>query len=232
MNTIHVSIKALKALLNAAGKKDIRHYLNGVQVQASTTETRISATNGHIAAIYRKQAANVLVNPCEVLSIIIPREVLEKIKLNKRAPDLVEIAGERPMSEVGSTRYGKFTLTYDGMVYGFNEIDGVFPDIKRVAPDYSVLKPVEVSPANYSPEYLVAFQKTIAGIRGNSGTYRLTQHGTLIGVISDGTDDFVGVIMPLKDVELPRKSDTPWARMELPGVQLKTTEETLETVAA
>lgn len=99
---IRIETKILKALLKAAGKSDIRFYLNGIMVD----EKCIVATDGHrMHAIKHNQE-------WEHGQVIIPRAA-------------VELAVKEKTKEV------KITPNQIGSI-SFTKLEGIFPDYMRI----------------------------------------------------------------------------------------------------
>ena len=59
-STITLSSDKLLAALLFAGDNDVRYYLNGVQVEATESQTRLHSTDGHTGSVQRSLVSNVL----------------------------------------------------------------------------------------------------------------------------------------------------------------------------
>lgn len=184
METVTIDRDALRGMLNLAAKKDIRYYLNGILVEATPEKTRLVATDGHVLGIYTCNAPANDANTGNV-SVILPRELCERIKANKDCPMVtLEVDGDN------------VTLVDCGQRIGGKRIDGKFPDYTADVP----AETDEHEPGNFNPELVMQFAKFAKSIGRNPQSVRLTQNGPGRGalVTIDGDPGFVGVIMPLR----------------------------------
>ena len=177
-----VNMKALCALVHFAGKNDIRFYLNGVCVEFRETETVYVATDGNALGSYKVPQRNE-----SPRSVIIPRDVIERIKLHKTHHDAV--------LSIGDDGAARLVYAAQNVDVGFKPLDGVFPDWRRVVP-------TEVSnePGNYNVELLSKFVK-VNKVFGAShpGVVLLRQNGERgAALVSLKDDAFQGAIMPFR----------------------------------
>lgn len=183
--TIMIDSNTIKALELFAGKADVRYYLNGINVEATdATTVRLSATNGHIAAIHRIAELHDYASEDAVFPFagIVPRDAFQGVK--------------------GSVMLSIDTVTGRYSVNGGDRsgslIDGKFPDIDRVIP-----KSVVLAPAHLNQEYVAAIGKA-AKLMGMRYGATIFQNGTAASVFMV-RDDFIGVIMPIRNAatEMP-----------------------------
>lgn len=192
MLKISLSKSQLRAVLRFAAKNDVRHYLNGVLVECHRNVAYLVATNGHFLGICRTERAE---DDCGTGAVILPREVLERIKSGKRlAADVVTLTVEQPDS--GASR---FTLAdaIEATEISGQTIDGSFPDWRRVIPDK-----VSGEAAQYSAEYLALMVKAAAdlGYKGAGNGYSIGQNGLDSAIVEfQCWPHFLAVIMPVRD---------------------------------
>lgn len=173
----------LKALLTLAPKSDIRYYLCGIFVEYNATTTRLVVTDGHKLGVLNhhiedNQGAG---------SLIIPREVIENLpKAGKIDPLLIFTKEEKQ---------GYWKITGMGIQTIFAQIEGTFPDYRRVCQFTT-----DGTPANFNYEYLTQFLKVqhlLGG--GKCQTLNLYQNGNARALVTlAGVDNFVGVVMPMR----------------------------------
>ncbi|WP_397473775.1 hypothetical protein [Pusillimonas sp.] len=193
MTTINVSVKALKAAVEFAAKKDIRYYLNGVLVQASADETRIVGTDGHILGAFREDHENDVDGTVE---LIIPYDVIQGIKLTAKQMK-GRIISLTPVDE------GLWQFYVSAVPTLFKPVDGKFPEYQRVIPTHD--GGVPVGPTQYNDVLLSRVGKAIQiWTESKAGwmAYRLVHAGDGLAariesaVVKGG--NFVGAIMPIR----------------------------------
>jgi len=178
---------ALDALLLIAGKKDIRHYLNGVYVEFNENTTRIVGCDGHKLGIY--QAASE--NNSGAGSIIIPRHTIE---------NLPKKAGKLIFSNVEGNRW---RIDAENCAVFFTPDDAKYPDFRRVVHGLQTVGTSGVA-AGFNLEYLNQFEKCgnlLAGSKLRVGNrLRLHHNGDAAAlVLLNCVDGFAGVVMPMRD---------------------------------
>ena len=193
----------LKALLQAAAKKDIRFYLVGILIDRRATDCTLVATNGHmmLAAPHTPPEGETLALP--VGQYIIPRELVETVKADPAGMVTITIdVAARTVSIAGAS-------TVPGAL-----IDGTFPDWRRVVPTSA-----SNVPAQFDPTYLAAFHKAalLLGAPKHGAIPFVTFHnGNGPATITFPCHDARGVLMPMRytaDGSLPAFEDVPaWAR--------------------
>ena len=175
-----VNMKALCALVHFAGKNDIRRYLNGVCIEFRDTETVYVATDGFALGSYTVAQRNE--GPA---TIIVPRGVVERIKLHKTRHDAV--------LSVGDDGAARLVYAAQSVDVGFKPLDGVFPAWRRIVP-------AEVSnePGNYNVELLGKFVKANKVFGASAaGRFLLHQNGERGAArVALKDEAFQGVIMP------------------------------------
>lgn len=181
--------KELYAMRHFAATKDVRYYLCGVNVVRDNRGTYMQATNGHILG----RALIDGIRSDSPLSVTLPIDLITAIKDTKRGDSWLHFTIEGQKIEVIDNEK---TLVYQA-------VDGNFPDCDRVIP--LVTKTEEIAPAGYNPEYLMAFQKFAEEIKGSKKGAKchvsILQRGQSAGIVNVAVDNFVGVIMPVRDCD-------------------------------
>lgn len=156
-------VNALKSLATMMPKKDVRYYLNGMYFEFNSDHLNMVTTNGHGLIVARLD----LFMPEELIgkSLTVSVDAMETImrglkparkRSNEEAVEAVVIS----MVGVGSD----WTLTDSGVTYQLTELDGRFPDWKRVA--YSVTEATEE--IGVMTGYLNEVHKAFHHLRGAS----------------------------------------------------------------
>ena len=177
---MEIEIRALKAIAMAASRDRIRPQLNGVRLQLRDGFVTIVATNGHILMGVRFASFG---NPC---AVTIPLSVIDKIKINKKA-----IIAKVQIIE------SKVMITYDGIVYDCNAIDGEFPAWKTVVP-----RTISGIPSQLDPKYLSVFASA-AKIMGSKHSGISVSHNGHDPCVVDWYPDALGIIMPMHTKKVP-----------------------------
>lgn len=185
-----IEFNKLKAALLFASTDQQRQYLCGVYVESREGILTIVGLDGHRLVLFNeKRDKNKEVKDC---NFIIPSECLKKIKKQKNIDD-VEI----------DFNEGAISISYDGDTYRCKEIDGVYPDYKRVMPNESEYKKASGTNAiGFNPSYLADFNK-INRLFGcpKHGIEMLVKDATspvLIRLNNNHLDIYTGVLMPMK----------------------------------
>ena len=178
-----VDIEVIRALLPLAADKDARWYMNGVYVEFQATRTVYVATNGHMLGIYTDDT----VTNEDVHNVIIPRDVVKALK-----PKHALRMGTLHVNP--DTREARILNPANGQDFGFNPIEGQYPDYQR-------LIPAETSgvAANYNAEHLYAFAQVNKMLGASTpGHIVLHQNGDKSASVKLCRDQFTGVIMSIR----------------------------------
>lgn len=176
---ITLKTSALFAALECSAKKDIRYYLQGINIQIKKIGVgMVYGTDGHILFAGQLPYEGDYVAE---LNIIIPTDAVKR--LDKKA---------------------EFTeLEFDGQNYilggaRFVPLDGRYPDIGRVIPD--ITSSTEQSPGTYNPDLLVRARAALSlylGVKPKD-TFNFIQRGSDSAVMHAGVNTCVVVVMPMR----------------------------------
>ena len=174
---VSIQIKTIKALLHFAAKKDIRYYLQGVQIEQCETGTFAVATNGHFLAVARidtqAQASASVIVGSDHLAAAIKGNKLDFITLDVDGP--------------------KVTIKTGASEVTVQAVDGRYPDWRRV-----IRAPQTGEQAYFNPDYLATVQKAAGEYHGNkSALYHVAQNGTSVGHCAID-DDLQVFVMPVR----------------------------------
>ena len=170
---------SLFAALECSAKKDIRYYLQGINIQIKKIGVgMVYGCDGHMLFAGQLPYEGDYVAE---LNIIIPTDAVKR--LNKKA-ELTE-------------------LEYDGQNYmlggaRFVPVDGKYPDTGRVIPDID--SSIDQSPGTYNPDLLIRGRAALAlylGVKPNY-TFNFIQRGSDSAVMHAGTNECLVVIMPMR----------------------------------
>jgi hypothetical protein len=178
---------SLFAALECSAKKDIRYYLQSINIQITKPFTgMVYGTDGHILFAGQLPYDGAVDVP---LNLIIPTDAVKR--LDKKA---------------------EFTeLEFDGQNYllggaRFVPVDGRYPDIGRVIPD--IQYNIEQSPGTYNPDLLVRGRAALSlylGVKPKDA-FALIQRGSDSAVMHAGTNECLVVVMPMRAT-----NETPYA---------------------
>jgi hypothetical protein len=180
---IAINLKVLKAVALCASTEQTRYYLNGVCLQPDLTPGHIImvATDGHKMLVARQEIGD---GDQLAADIIIPSEIIAKIKLSKRGDNIASLA-------IGEEAAAHCRLDFaDGTSAGFKAIDGSFPEWRRVVP-----KEVDGKTAQFNTAYLDTFRK--AGELAEAGVPYFLHNGCGPAVVRFSFDRVFGIVMPL-----------------------------------
>lgn len=180
----------LLAILQFAGHKDIRYYLNGICLEVGATESRLIATDGNVLGLLRlPDIADAALT--ETVQYIIPYDTIAKLKLKKGTPESVTLA------ILGKDNGGVVSAEIvDGSnVYRFNMVEGKYPDYRRVIP-----KKVSGLASQIDPELLLCFKKASSIFGSKHGHFAVAMDATGAALVSmpDVEERFTGVCMGWK----------------------------------
>jgi len=185
---ITVKTSSLFAALECSAKKDLRYYLQGINIQITKDAVgMVYGTDGHILFAGQLPYDGDYCPP--TLNLIIPTDAVKR--LNKKA---------------------EFTeLEYDGQNYllggaRFVPVDGRYPDIGRVIP--SIDHNTEQAPGTYNPDLLVRGRAALSlylGVKPKDA-FGFIQRGNDSAVMHAGTNECLVVVMPTRAT-----NETPYA---------------------
>jgi hypothetical protein len=189
---IGIRTSYLRAAALFAPKKDIRHYLNGVELRIRTDGTYVlSATDGHAAARIKSDYDIKASGPMEAV-MILPIDFVQKIAKAKPFDVELEIGAEfeaekglPPQREVKAAAQGALCTT----------IADQFPDLPRVWPET-----LTGEIAQFDPEILARFSKARTEITGGTvAAVSIGHNGSGTALVCIGCPDlFSGVVMPYR----------------------------------
>jgi DNA polymerase-3 subunit beta len=178
--------KSIRAMLHLAAKKDIRYYLQGVNVVRDNRGTYLEATDGHILG-------RLLIDGIKSdtkLNVVLPTDALTKLKGTKKQGEEwlhfdVNGLSVECIDSQSTTR--------------FSAHDARFPDADRVIP--LVFKDEDIKPATFNPDLLVRFVDVSEDLYGKRQIPHVLQRGTQSAIVSfpKFDDSFIGVIMPMRE---------------------------------
>jgi len=175
--------KELKAMARFCAVKDVRYYLQGVQVVQDNRGTYIQSTNGHVLGRLLIDGES---KP--VASVILPPEAL------KTLAGTVKNSNEYLHFTIDGVKISVISQTCEQV---FTAFDARFPDCDRVIPlDVS---DSDAKPATFNPEYLMAFLNASNDLLGTKVIPSILQRGDQSAIVNIGVENFVGVIMPVRD---------------------------------
>jgi DNA polymerase-3 subunit beta len=177
--------KSIRAMLHMAAKKDLRYYLQGINVVRDNRGTYLEATDGHILG-------RLLVDGIRSetkQNVILPTDALAKLKGTKKTGD------EWLHFEVNGLSVE--CITGDATIR-FSAHDAKFPDTDRVIP--LKFDPENNKPATFNPDLLVRFVDLSEELYGKRQVPAVLQQGTMCSIVSFCDDDsFIGVMMPFRE---------------------------------
>ena len=178
---------SLFAALECSAKKDLRYYLQGINIQITKPFTgMVYGTDGHILFAGQLPYDGAVDVP---LNLIIPTDAVKR--LDKKA---------------------EFTeLEFDGQNYllggaRFVPIDSKYPDIGRVIPQID--HNTEQAPGTYNPDLLVRGRAALSlylGVKPKD-TFNFIQRGSDSAVMHAGVNTCLVVVMPMRAT-----NETPYA---------------------
>ena len=206
MLKVTLSIRALRAALVAVSTEETRYYLNGVNLEFTPTSVIMCATDGHRMIVLRQAYGEHAATQAHA-SVIVPRDLVAKLKINPRMRKL-----DTTTLTIGDD--GRLTFEHAGESFGGSRVDGTFPDYRRVVP-----QDLNGEAAQYNPAYLADFAKARQELTG----FKLDRDGKASPVVrynglnpavvdfawETGFDAF-GVLMPLRTTD--RTLCYSWAR--------------------
>ena len=178
--------KDIRAMLHLAAKKDLRYYLQGINVVRDNRGTYIEATDGHVLGRLLIDGIRSDIKQ----NVVLPTDALLKLKGTKKQGDewlsfSVEGLAVECIDSQSTTR--------------FSAHDARFPDTDRVIP--MVFKDDDVKPSTFNPDLLVRFVDVSEELYGKRQIPMVLQRGNQSSIVSfpQMDDAFIGVIMPTKE---------------------------------
>jgi hypothetical protein len=189
-----IDLRAIKACSFAMSDDPTRYYLNGVALEIIPAHGVVAvATDGSV--LITMQAAQPGENT-EAATIIVPADVVKRIKISKRFND----ATLRRVTD------RQWQLEHDGTIYAFAPLEGTFPEWRRILPKHT--SATIAAPQHFNPALLHDLQK--AGeiyAKGSAAVVVPGEDGSPAWVTyADDVPGF-GVIMPFRAKALPGRWD-------------------------
>ena len=183
-----VQRKQLKAMSRFMAIKDIRYYLQGIQVVQNNRGTYIESTNGHVLG-------RLLIDetPCAVTaSVLVPSDAVKTLGASGRK------GNETLHFTIDGVKIS--VISPDGSTMTVQAHEARYPDCDRVVPEIYNDTPSECS--TYNPEYIMAFYDCAKdlGSSGKGTAVQIKQRGNQSGIVNiDSEPLFVGIIMPMRE---------------------------------
>lgn len=193
--TITVNTAHLAAVAVFASRKDIRYYLNGALIEATETETRVAATDGHVLGLHRADSVNGLSGEARV-AVIVPNDTLALLAKAMPKGGLVNVC----------CTDDRWEIVGDTVRLPFSPIEGRFPDYRMVIP-----MDVTGEAGQFNPDLLARFNKAAKALAQKALPVVDHNGSSAARVTLSGVPGFVGVIMPVR-VKPEDRVDTSWAR--------------------
>ena len=184
---ITLKTSVLRAALICAAKKDLRYYLQCVCVSINhPSVAMVYGTDGHV--MFAGQSPIEVIEAPEAygFQIIIPSDTIKAIDKKAEFIDLETIdGGAKDYYLLGNAR--------------FQAIDARYPDISRVVPARDAFSELKIS--YFDPELLIKGNEALAMYYGakKGKVFPLLQRGDYSGVIHNGTNDALVVVMPMRN---------------------------------
>jgi DNA polymerase-3 subunit beta len=197
MLKVTLSIRALRAVNIAASDEQTRYYLNGINLEFTPDGVVMCATDGHRMIVLRQAYGEHGATQAHA-SVIVPRDLVVKLKINPRIKTL-----DTTDLTIGDD--GRLTFEHAGESFGGARIDGTFPDYRRIVPT-----DLDGKPAQYNPVYLADFGKARQELTGtkpdrNGKQSPIVRYNGGSPAVVDfayetGFDAF-GIVMPLRTTD-------------------------------
>lgn len=163
------------------GVKDIRYYLNGVYLETGPLGARLVATDGATMSVGR------IAGSFPVASVIIPESLIKLAKSGKGNLSHLDVEFDETPSETPRT----VTLRTYGNTMSAPEIEGKFPDWRRVCPS----TPASGESGQFQHQYLVRCDKASA-LMGAGKFAAIAHDGPNNSARCTLGEDMFAVIMP------------------------------------
>lgn len=202
--------------------KDVRYYLNGINVKPHPVlpGVLLTATNGHMAMMIHDEqgyasreftlvTSKQLINCCKIKGTLTGSEWVE---VNGQEISVVKSCKYRDNDQMGLPAVEKPLVEYVNGIFSFEEIDGdqPFPDVvSRVIPDLSEYTALEGGYIGVNAEYLFKVKKAFLLATGMKEVHlglRFKDTNSSI-YVSCNFDNVAAVVMPARiddySAELP-----------------------------
>jgi len=184
----------LAAIAMFAAKKDIRHYLMGVCIDTGPAGAFLVATCGHAMAVH--QIDNVARPAGQLIMPLVP--LASMIKANRRVGIKLTLPAGFAGTYNNNTR-AKRQVTLEslkGEIALVSEMDGIFPDWRRVAKYDDAPYPQQVF---FNPHYLVRVADAADLISERKFAVQVRPGGTGVGFATlDHEGKTVAYVMPIR----------------------------------
>lgn len=186
--SIRVPDYHLRAIALLAANNDIRYYLNSVFIEATPSETRVTATCGRCLGTLASETANGGV-PKEGLQLIVPMAAIKAVP-KTRIRDALTLFIE-PVSET------HWSITWGDNGALFKPLEAKYPEWRKVIPEAP-----SGEAAQFNPELLMKFvkvQKALSGAGADRHFPRVMHNGHGGALVKLAmVPNFTGVVMPVR----------------------------------
>lgn len=193
---IKFKAKYLPVLAQFASKRDVRYFLNGFNIQPACPSiggVYLTATNGHAMVFIHDPSG---VSESQETWPIDPR-MLSACKAKRTD------FGDR-MIEIDSANESMWVTADEGKVVGIGAkpVGGNYPNVSRLMPDFSELKPVDGICVN--PVYFEKISKSLDSITSNKYSKQVIfrakdKHSSIFGFTNTFDNDRVlFIVMPMR----------------------------------
>ena len=177
-----VPAKIIATLKLFAGRKDIRWYINSINIEVDAEKMILVATNGEILGCFRIANARSDIDK-PLTNIIIPIHAFAHVK----GIGDVEII-------IDALKSGSVTVKFKTSSVTTKILDATYPNFRRIIPRY-----ISEQPAQFNMRLLGVLAKAWAVLHSTKATPRVVigYNGSDFALVSLGYEDFIGVIAPL-----------------------------------
>lgn len=191
-----IKSKIISTLKLFAGQKDIRTYLNGINLEIHSDKVILTATDGNILGCYRQECTQDITEP--IRNVVIPNDLLKHVKTKGNVTLIIS-------DEVNGLYERSVTIIYDGLSVTGKSIDMMYPDFRRVIPNTT-----SNEIAHFNVDYLVTIGKAYKILNDKKNAWaRIEHNGSNAALFNLRSDNFIGVIMPLRDYAFGDKPTRP-----------------------
>lgn len=204
---IQISTNIFIAASLFRGIEDVRYYINGLYLETGINGARLVATDGHQLAVTK------IDGEFPVASITIPGSLAHAVKAKAKSPKFITLEFAEGGQQFADQDNAKIvftprdiTLTFGDTTTTANELEGRFPDYRRVVP-----REVDSTLAQYDPRLVSRIDKacTLLGYKFFVG---IAPNGNSSG-LSVIDDSFLVVTMPFKAT--PNTTSPSWVQAPL-----------------